>query len=162
MTRAAPNLGIDFTCGRRRAAARGRLSKLKARRTTAMRRVRKFFLIRRHGGRKAVFLHQAGVQASVAFGAEVNGLSDKEVKELQQHAGRLVKPWWRGRVLSHASLASGDPVAKPAVAPAVRWAREVWAAMMRLHSAGGRRQLTTGKLAEAWGVALISKNPPET
>ena len=33
--------------------------------------------------------------------------------------------------------------------------------MMRPHSAGGRRQFTMGKLAEAWRVALISKSPPE-
>ena len=76
-------------------------------------------LVRRHGGRRAKLLYHAGVQASVAFGAEVNGVSDKELNELHRHAGRLIKPWGRGRILSLALLANGDPVAKPAVAPIV-------------------------------------------
>ena len=157
---AAPNLGIDFTCGKKRSSARGRLSKMRARRTRAQQRVRRFLLIRRHGGRRARFLYQAGVQASVAFGAEVNGLSDSEVRDLHRHAGRLVKPWGRGRILSVALLASGDPVAKPAVAPAVRWVKEVWAALMGPRSAGGLRQLTLSRLAEAWRAS--ADRPPRT
>ena len=128
-TRIAQFLGIDEQLGRRRAIL-ARESKWRARAKAAT--ARRPRLTRLKAGRPAgaakIFI--AGVLPAATYGAEVMGVSTSELKQLQRTALSSMQPSTRGRSKSAPFTAKGDPTWRPATAPVLRWAREVWSAAL--------------------------------
>jgi len=156
-TRLAQFLGIDNMLGRRRTTlARG--SKWKDRARAA--RKRKPRIQRLAAGRPAgalkVFV--AGILPAMTYGVEVLGVSNIELKDMQKQALAAMTPATRGRSKSAVFTAKGDPTWRPAVAPVLRWAKEVWEAVSPSYPAAPRISLK--QLREVWEV--VDKKPPKT
>jgi len=123
----ARDLGADFTCGKA-------LSKLKkstkqkrfAALTSRLRRTERLA----KANKKAVRLFYAGALPSVTYGMEVTGASDRDILKLRAAAGRLNGITGRGRNkhIAWAVAVDYDPAPAVAVAPIVRYAKEVWMA----------------------------------
>ena len=124
---AAKFLGADFAPAipRRKwigkSTRRGREQKVK-KRLVRMRR------LRRAAGPRARLVAAAGLVPQQEYGAEVTGLSDAELRSLRRTAAAGMGPRAGGRSLTATLLIENDPTRRAAVAVAVRWAEEVWAA----------------------------------
>jgi len=156
-TRLAQFLGIDNMLGRRRTTlARG--SRWKERAKAA--RSRKPRLQRLAAGRPAgalkVFV--AGILPAMTYGVEVLGVSNSELKDMQRQALQTMTPATRGRSKSAVFTAKGDPTWRPAVAPVLRWAKEVWEAVTPSYPAAPRIPLN--RLREVWEI--VDKKPPKS
>ena len=137
-------LGADFAPAvpRRKWTAistrRGRESKV-AKSLGRMRR------LRRAAGPRARLVAAAGLVPQQEYGAEVTGLTEVEVRSLRRTAAAGLGPRAGGRSLTAALLVEGDPTRRAAVAVAVRWAEEVWAA-----ANGEQGAMDCPELAWAW------------
>jgi len=150
-----PALGIDFSCGRKRAAAKGKtLGKRLA--TVAARRRRMADISKASkGSKQAHKLVQAGTAPAALYGACVTGLSDTQLYRLRVTASAGTAPRAQGRSLDVTLQLSGlDMPAKASGAPIVRWAQEVWSATGRRD----KRALDVRVLREAW--MSIAENTP--
>jgi len=150
-----PALGIDFSCGRKRAAAKGKtLGKRLA--TVAARRRRMADISKASkGSKQAHKLVQAGTAPAALYGACVTGLSDTQLYRLRVTASAGTAPRAQGRSLDVTLQLSGlDMPAKASGAPIVRWAQEVWSATGRRD----KRALDVRVLREAW--TSIAENTP--
>jgi len=94
----------------------------------------------------------------MTYGVEVLGVSNSELKEMQRQALSAMTPATRGRSKSAVFTAKGDPTWRPAVAPVLRWAKEVWEAVSPSYPAAPRIPLK--RLREVWEV--VDKKPPKT
>jgi len=118
-------LGVDDLNGKVRAElARGskwkeRVGKHKARRGKVDRLAK---------GMKtgAVKIFIAGVVPEATYGVEVHGLANGELEGLRATAKLAMTPSGRARSASALFVARGDPTWRPAQAPVLRWAQEVW------------------------------------
>eukprot|EP00959_Pyramimonas_sp_CCMP1952_P247192 5166868-Pyramimonas_sp.AAC.1 len=127
------NLGIDAAAGKAvRARGQGRASKLKMRLAAAARKACRLRKLQKPLGRKTTIFFAAGPVAGGIFGTEVYGVSDRELLALRRMGMSTIKPRAQGRSLSVISLLEGDPPWRAAVAPIIRWSREIW--ILQTHS----------------------------
>jgi hypothetical protein len=127
-TTTAANLGIDYRAGRRR----GRLGKNSCRGGRlwkGRRRRQKIRSLRRLiGPRLTAQVFASGVLPSMDYGADIKGVSDKELHTIRTVAGHANASARSGRSLTASLLVRGDPSWRAMVAPVARWQREVWRA----------------------------------
>jgi len=146
--RSIPNLGVDFSAGRRRGrllqgTVRGRrFNKGLARRKqlTTLRRIL--------GPRIASNVFSSGVLPSIAYGAEVNGVSDKEHAILQRIA-TSAQSNGSGRSLSATLAIRGDSTWQASVAPCLKWQQEIWRAC---NGSVGGAHLSMDELHAMWSA----------
>ena len=144
----ASNLGVDFTCGRKRRTHKqsgvraGRFARGKAR----ISRLGKLkFAI---GSKIASKVAASGAMRATEFGAAVNGLSDSEMDDLQRIALAGTSPGAKGRSRTAVMAILGDCTWEPATAPILQWVRTAWK--------GGSEadgQATLDELSTAWREA---------
>ena len=122
-----PNLGVDYTPGRRRLG-----SKFKSRRAGMYRRGTKLAKLRRwmRKGKHRIFrLHTAGLRPAATFGAAVNGYTDSQLQAGRRCVLRGQAPGDRGVSMTLRLVAFGDPLWRESVMPAIEWSRQVWHAL---------------------------------
>ena len=146
------NLGIDYKAGRRRGrklkgTKRGQRFARGKKRVPRLRNLRTIL-----GSRIAGTLYASGIQPAMDVGAEVNGVSNTELHTLQKIAGVASAAAVSGRSLRATLILRGNPTWKPAVAPALKWHREIWHASSSHFNRGGRR-LTTAQMESRWITA---------
>ena len=157
----AANLGIDFSSGRRR--GRGCQGIRGKRIRQCMLRKAKVRSLRRLVGRRiARHVFAAGVAPAAGYGAEVNGVSDREWGVLRRVAGAATAPCTSGRSLTASLLLFGDPTWRAAVAPAARWQKEVWRATdprpAHLRAVDGRcARFSRAELADVWAKTTANQ-----
>ena len=96
---------------------------------------------------------RTGVRPALTYGTEVIGMTDSELTALRREYGRYVKPH-HGGISASAKLVLGlDPAAKQALAPALQWARMVWAAVVKPDTA----LVTLDVLCSWWTQALSAR-----
>ena len=152
----AASLGVDFGSGRRR----GRLGigSLKHKRIwKGLRRKQRVASLKRIvGPRISRHVFSAGVLPAMSYGGEVNGFSDREWRSTQRVAGAALAGAVSGRSLTATLLLHGDPTWRLAVAPALRWHREVWRASLLdagdpdTAACAGRVRFRTEDLCHMW------------
>jgi len=143
-------LGVDSQLGRCRRKV-FRKSKLKQRISTVAARRPRLRRLRSGTGKGAVKIFTTGVLSAASYGAETMGISNKDLDVLQKAAADAMPPLPRGRSRSALFTAMGDPTWRVAVAPAIRWAQEVWAAESKSKSAATK--ISIPQLKAAWHVA---------
>ena len=121
----AANLGVDFSAGRKRGkrakgTVRGTRFAKGKRRRKRLQTLRKLL-----GPRIAGHIFAAGLLPSIAYGADVNGVSDREWGTLQK-IGAAAHSAGTGRSLAATLLLRGDATWKAAAAPCLQWQKEVW------------------------------------
>ena len=106
----------------------------------------------RAAGHRAKLVGVAGLVPQAGYGTEVTGLDDREWNGLRRSLAAGIGPKAGGRSLALALLLEGDSTTAVALAPAVRWAEEVWAA-----ACGEAGALTLPQLLGAWYGALARR-----
>ena len=159
-----PSLGVDFGSGRRR----GRLGvgSVKRKRLWAgCRRKRRVATLRRIvGPRVTRHVFSAGVLPAMSYGGEVNGFSDREWRSLQRVAGAAIAGACSGRSLTSTLLLHGDPTWRAAVAPALRWQREIWRASLldsgdpHMNACAGRVRFRSQDLSDIWNTVAATQH----
>ncbi len=128
--RAAPNLGIDYAAGRRRAAlASG--GKRRRRTGNLQKKALRLGRIRSLLGKRAPMVFAAGPMAEYEYGASVHGLTDSETLLLQRAAAMALSPRARGRSLARVLLLARMPTWRAEVAVILHYAKQVWEAVVR-------------------------------
>ena len=108
---------------------------------------------------RAKKLFTTGLLPSQAYGAEVFGVDDKEVWDLQTKFLQVCGPSSRGRSRSLALGILGDPTWRVATAPLVAWHKEVWHSSLLLPDhAQCSRAFPLGKLTTFWRAVQLQ--PP--
>ena len=135
--------------GRRR--AHGASGSLRVKRLGEIRlRLPRFRSLRAAGAAGTSKIFRAGVRPQAFFGAEVSGVSDRELLGYRRAELSLRSPSARTCSLTARLLMLGDPAGPLPFTCILRWARELWAAT-------GRRappaNLTATQLTRAWGAA---------
>ncbi len=126
---AAPNLGLDATAAKRRGArATGTLRQGRWRQ--AVRKRHRLRAIASAVGVKAGKVFVAGVGASAAYHAAVQGLTDAEMIKLRRLAAAAFPPRSRFRSLTLTHLYFDMPTAPAEVAATLQYARAVWTATL--------------------------------
>ena len=80
----------------------------------------------REAPKRIAKLFSCGLGPTMAWGSEIDGLDDSELRSVDQTAAAFLKPAFRGRSLTAVLLMHGWPSWRAGVAPALRWAKEVW------------------------------------
>ena len=133
-------LGGEASAGRpRRKWSRQAGRSMRVRRV--MLRVPRVRAFRAAAGRAAAGLAKTGLMPAAAHAAEVFGASDAELLRLQRIAAAAQSPSAQGRSLTALRLVRGDPAERAAIAPLLRWCREVWDAARGVPSAHSLSQL---------------------
>ena len=117
--------------GKRRTFARR--STRRARIEKAKRRVPRINRLKPGNGKKPRTLFTAGALPEAAFAAEVWGMDNVELGNLRGAAAATMKPSSKGRSRSVMLSILGDPVWQAAVAPVIRYAKEVWRAALSIN-----------------------------
>ncbi len=125
---AAVHLGIDAAAGKRRAVW-GHGSSRDGRLRKAMGRTERVLRLRRAGGERAKRIASSGIRPQAAYGAEVHGVSNAELRTVRAKLLRVVGPSGSGHSSTLLQMVVGDPAHDIAVAPILRWAAEVWASV---------------------------------
>ncbi len=126
---AAPNLGLDAAAAKRRGArATGGLRQGRWRQ--AVRKRHRLRAIASAVGVKAGKVFVAGVGASAAYHAAVQGLTDTEMIRLRRLAAAAYPPRSRFRSLTLTHLYFDMPTASAEVAATLQYARAVWNATL--------------------------------
>ena len=143
--KSAVNLGVDFTCGRKRSAhavsgaRKGRMTKALARRQR-LRSLRQTI-----GGKKTAKVAASGVLKAADYGAAVNGVSDSELLNLQRVGLAGATPNASGRSRTALLAINGDVTWQANAAPLLQWLRMSWRAKQ-----APKEGLASGELEEAW------------
>ena len=123
--RSALLLGGDYAAGRRRRCWAGNAHRgVRIRRVC--RRRRRIRELRAIAGAAVSRLAATGLVPAATHAAEVYGINDMELKRIRRLTADTMKPSAQGRSLQALRLVVGDPTAQVALAPALRWSREVW------------------------------------
>ena len=165
---AAKFLGADFaprTARRKWIAKSSRRQRLRK----AQGRAHRLRRLRAAAGPRAKLVGAAGLTPQAGYGTEVTGLSQEEWDKMRRAVAAGLGPKAGGRSLAVTLLMEGDPTIKVALAPALRWADEVWAAACgdknacRLtqligmyHGAASRRPRTWGDVKGPIGAAWLT------
>ncbi len=126
---ATPNLGIDATAARRR-AARGAGPLRRERWGKAFRRRHRLRALASVIGPKAGRIFTVGIGASATYHAAVQGISDSELIKLRRLAAVAYPPRSRFRSLTVTHLLHGMPTAAAEVAATMQFSRAVWSATL--------------------------------
>ena len=86
--KSAPNLGIDYACGRSRRVAFAKSKRGKRFHKSTKLRKKKIAIIRKQVGHRTQKIFTAGQRPSIAYGSAVNGISPVELLAFQRAAGR--------------------------------------------------------------------------
>ena len=150
-------LCIDFSCGKKRAVAKGK-SLGKRLNAVAARRRRLTMVAKVCKGTGGINkLVRGGIAPAALYGACVTGLSDAQLLRLRRTAAAGTVPRAQGRSLDVALQLSGlDLVARATGAQMVRWAKEVWNATGCLD----KRALSIPVIRDAWNS--VAQIPPTT
>ena len=146
-------LGADFAPGARRGSWVAK-SKRRKRFRTALARKGRLMKLRKAAGPKAAVVATAGILPQASFAAEVTGLTDGEVTTLRRATANAIDGGCGGRSAGRLLLLAGNATARIEVAPAARWAQEVWAM-----SNGDQRALSGGTLNSIF--AAVAAKPPK-
>ena len=120
------SLGVDLTCGRKRAAHKASGVR-KLRFAKGLKRMRRIRNIRQViGGAKGGRVAAAGCMAATEYGSAVNGVSDSELAKLQKIAASGMTPSASGRSRTALFATKGDPTWRAAVAPVLQWIQVAW------------------------------------
>ena len=163
---AAVYLGADFA-PRRARATWWQKSKRKQRMDKVKTRVGRLRILRAAGGARTRLIASAGLAPQAGYGTDLAGLSNAELLTLRRCLVVGSGPKAQGRSLEAVLLLEGDSAWSSAMAPVVRWAREVWFAstgvgggfslpqLLECFAAFDRRRPSTwkhvrGPMAAAW------------
>ncbi len=113
-------LGSGKRIGRRGGHKRDRLRK-------AMARQRRLFRFKKMGG-AAVKVVRRGVIPSTAFGSNVTGVSNAELRQIRALVSQTSAPTTKGASVALKLLLDGDPAVDANAAPMVKWAAVAWEA----------------------------------
>ena len=162
VARSAKDLGVDFTCGNRlsrRLLVTSTWRRRKAR--FRVNRIARFAAVRR----KASKLYFTGALPEMTYGVEIVGASDATLVSLRRDAAKCLGISGHRRSLDLTfGLASWlDPAAGAAVAPLVRYAKELWAGSTPGHDCsvldysslvrGFHSCMLSGKAPRSWGYS---------
>ena len=111
-------------------------------------RARRFRRFRAAAGPRAACLAASGIVPAAGHAADIFGLDDVELLRTRRLAASVLTPSAGGRSLTRLLLVRGDATLRSAVAPLLRWAREVWDS-----SNGARGAMRIGQLRQAWHEA---------
>ena len=117
-----PNLGVDFSAGRKRGRRTG-LLRSKRLRTATEKKAKLRTLRELVGKRVARQVCGGGVLAGAGYGAEINGFSDSELLTVQRVCGAASASCESGRSLTATLLLRGDQTWRLAVAPVAKLAK---------------------------------------
>jgi hypothetical protein len=146
----APNVGIDFFVGRRR-ALRKSVGLIKTREIKFGRRVRRLRALRT-GGYNMRELYITGLQSYAHYGADVVGLDAMQLKKARANYMGLVGATVRSSKTSLTLAAMGDPLWRQALGPALTWATLVWRATT---SSDFQKVVTVPELGRLAGPILV-------
>ena len=147
-TRSVPNLGIEFTAGRSRAAAGARTVRRGRLRLTGM-RIKRVRRVKRVAAAKTRRLYTCGLAPNHFYGADVMGIDNVELDQARRQWLATLPVGASGRSRTLALALYGDPTFMGATAPIRQYAKEVWRAAMG--PAGScRSPLSLPELAAAW------------
>ena len=85
-------------------------------------------VLTRRGGLLAQRIYKCGLHPAAMYGDEISGISDVEWRSMQRLASAAHSPMTAGRSLSALWLWYEGPTTSSAVAPILRWSKEVWLA----------------------------------
>jgi hypothetical protein len=122
----APNLGVDFFAGRRR-AHRKSVTLLRAREGKFLHRCRRLGALRR-GGYNMRELFITGLQSFSHYGTEVVGMDVKQLQKARANYLSLVGATCKSAKTNLSLAALGDPLWRQALGPALTWSTLVWKA----------------------------------
>ncbi len=106
--KAVPNLGIDFALGRRR-AQHGKDTKRRARMVRLGLKAKRVAKLRAIAGKRTPAVFVTGPLPEAAYGAAVNGITDREVTLLRRAAAHAHTPRARGQIAQAPHAARRDP-----------------------------------------------------
>ena len=111
--------------------------------------------LRSSGPKGAIKIFTIGILAAAAYGADVVGVADGELRQLQNIAAEGMIPATRGRSRAALFVAKGDPTWRAAVAPLLLWSQEAWWSVMPKSQAVPCLPIPV--LRRAWETASSSK-----
>jgi len=149
-TQVAQFLGVDAQLGRRRAQLGGKL-KAKSRLTKAKDKSGKLKRLRTKSRLGAIKVFAAGVLPAAAYGAEALGTTDAELEALRKLALDSLPSMPRGSSRAAIFATYGDTTWRVALAPALRWAQEIWNSEAQEEKS--RRCLSIPTIKMAWHTA---------
>ena len=151
----AANLGMDETAGLgRRGGKRG--NKFATRRRVFKQRLARFKRCRAMLGRHTCRIFTAGPLTGLTYDAETHGISDYELANTRRSLASTLKPSAGQRSLTSLLILYNDPTWRAAVAPIMRFSKEVWGSQVRLTD----RALSFGVLGRAWKTVLCDTPAP--
>ena len=152
-TKYAANLGIDYGAGKKRGKASGKIRT--ARFLKGTRRKAKIKTLRSLiGPRLTANVFTTGVLTAIAHGAEINGISDSELRTVQGIAAAASVPSAAGRSMAATRLLKENGVWRAATATAARWQKEAW----RAKRGSWKAKLNTTELESAWNTTHKSQH----
>ena len=122
----APNLGVDFFAGRRR-AHRKSTGMLRKREGAFLRRARRLRALKQ-SGYDMYKLYVTGLQAYSFYGADVVGLDPAQLKRARASYLGLEGSPARSRSAAVALVAAGDPLWRQGLGPMLTWSSIIWKA----------------------------------
>ncbi len=147
MATAAPNLGVDFAAGRRR-AAHGRSNTRAQRLRKGFRRRKRLKRLAAVVGGRALGIFTTGTLSGMIYGSEINGISDVELLKINRLAAVTMRPSARGRSLSMLMALHKSPTWRAGTAPVLQYVRAAWRAMAAAGDEDGA-DLTLPELRQA-------------
>ena len=144
-------LGGEVATGKPRKAWGGSAGR-KVRQLKTKRRLHRVRAFRAAAGPQAARIARTGLVPAAAHAADIFGVSEAELLALQRMAAAAQTPSAQGRSLTALRLVRDDPAEEAAVAPLLRWCREVWEAANTV-----RRAFTMPQLRSMWTRALPGK-----
>ena len=118
-------------------------------------RLHRLMRCRRKPSHNILRVHNTGLVPAGMYGDAVHGISDKELHGLKLGAASSVGAA-KGSIARAAALCDHSSW-RPAVAPVIRWAEEVWLAVSTPLQAQVRN-MPLSELSAAWGV--VANDPP--
>ena len=153
VTEVAQCLGVDAQWGRSRAKL-GAGTKSKKRLAKAVAKGPRLRRLRTKSRMGAIKIFATGVLPAASYGAEALGTADAELEALRRLALDALPSMPRGTSRAAIFATYGDATWRAAVAPAIRWAQEVWNVEAQEEKAG--RCLSLPTIKAAWHVARKS------
>ncbi len=136
----AVKLGVELTSGRR-IGRRGGHKRDRLRK--AMARQRRIFRFKKMGG-AANKVVRRGVIPATAYGTNVTGVSNAELRQIRTLVAQTKAPNTKGASVALKLLLDGDPAADANAAPLVKWAEVAWEAAAPVTCGGESKHIAAG------------------
>ena len=145
---ATPNLGVDFSVGKKRKSQGAASSKRAGRFQKGVARKKRVKKVRRAvGGKQAGIVAATGLVVATEYGAAVNGIDDAELHSLRKIGASGMSPSAGGRSLTALMILKGDPAWRAATAPISQWVKVAWQDKNPMHCL---KLVTLNDLREAY------------